>query len=209
MTVFDEILTTAKAGNGGQDQRPGQPDQVYLLSLVKCIQSCPEEQWKALSQPARDWFNLCVRASNGMKPLSEPEGFKKKVEDRIPGAGKDIIVNVAPDFDAPMTIVEDKPKPKTVSIPAVKTVAQIGQVKDKSKKEKQQGVLNAIRKTVIEHLDWSTKQVHQHLLDNGYPEIKLDIVAVNAGDIRRVVACVKDLGHWQEKNDKVQEKTAS
>jgi len=208
MTIFEEILSVAKAGNGGMDQLPHQSDQEYLLSLVRCIRSCPDEQWESLSKNpedtkedpsklkpeayAQDWVNYSIRAINGMKEIPYPPGFKEAKQPAPPPPPAPV-QPVAP--PPPVKVVEDK---KEVQIPAIKNVSQIGEVKDKVKREKNVGVLNAIRRTVIEHLDWSAKQVYQYLSENGYPSIKPDIVAVNAGDIRRVCAVVKELNHWKD-----------
>ena len=213
MSVFTEILLVAKSGNGGKDQSPGEDDQAYLLSLATCISQCPDVQWKSLSDEAKKWYDEAVRSSNGTLPIPEPEGFNKEEELVFT-----VSTGTAPAGNGAATTTYTTPEKKVAivksiesgriqsqssspkhDIPAVKTIDQIGQIKTTTeRKQKDSGVLDAIRKTVILHLDWTSKQVHQYLTENGYPNANANVVAVNAGDIRRVVACVKDLGHWKD-----------
>jgi hypothetical protein len=189
MSVFSEILLVAKSGNGGTDQIRGQDDQSYLLSLAQCIAGCPGEQWEALSDEAKEWYDSVTRSSNAMLPIPEPEGYKptelvKPAETQLIHKKADVVI-----------------------IPAIKSILQIGEIKGQPKsKQKENGILDAIRKTVILHLDWTAKQVHQHLVENGYPNANANVVAVNAGDIRRVVAAVKELGFWREQQDRIEQK---
>jgi hypothetical protein len=207
MTVFEEILATTKNGNGGTDQTPFQGDQAYILSLATCISKCPLEQWKALSTAASDWYNLCVRSINGSQLLPLPEGFVS-IHGNAPSDAADVATaGLTVNSSASGRIQSSKPNqantPKTktdTALPPVKKVEQIGELKGTAeKRSKNSGILNAIRKAVILHPDWTTKQIHQSLVENGFPDTKLDIVAVNAGDIRRTIAVVKELGFWYEK----------
>lgn len=76
--------------------------------------------------------------------------------------------------------------------------------------KKSNGVVDAIRKTLIQHPDWTNLHVKEFLATHDWPGVKLETVQVNAGDIRRVIQLARGMGYWNNhevvEGDKVETK---
>jgi hypothetical protein len=183
-TIYDEVLAVAKA-QGVRDKSASISDQDFLKQISEAISTCPDNAWYNLSEPAKTWFNQEAReAINSLKPIPFPQGYKD-----VPGE----ISTPAPTpvVGAVVSKVYEAQTGRTQS--AVPNIANTPQAK-----KKPEGVIGAIRKTIILNPDWTTRLVHDYLVKNGWPQLKLDVVAVNAGDIRKTVAMVKELNKWKD-----------
>ena len=170
ITVFDEVFAVAKVA-GVKEQSPGQSDHDFLLSIAKAIGDLPDDAWDKLSITAQEWYVLVAGELNSHKPMSPPQGFLSKTQ-----------LKPVP----PPARVEPKPVPPPPPVPV------------SSRAKKPDGVVTAIRKTIILNPDWTTRRVHEYLVANGWPNLKLDVVSVNAGDIRKTIEAAKELGKWKD-----------
>jgi hypothetical protein len=71
------------------------------------------------------------------------------------------------------------------------------------------GIIEAVRRQVILHPDWTSRQVHQYLQSNGFPDAKVETVIVNASDAHNMISIIKELGYWRDEEIKVQAGAAS
>lgn len=173
MTIFEEVFAVAKA-EGVKEQGPAQSEQDFLFSILKAVNGCSNEAWNALSAESQSWAEVAIKENNARKPIPAPLGYHSNIPIPVPVAPvpSKVQVKVQPAPVAATNIPKAKPKPE--------------------------GVVSAIRKTIILNPDWPTRKVHEYLVGNGWPNLKLDVVSVNAGDIRRTVAMVKEVGKWRE-----------
>ena len=184
-TMFEAVLRVAKT-SGGADQLPNQQDQVFLFSLVKALSICPQDQWESLPVSAHEWYNTAAKLNNESKPIPLPEGFRS--------------INVIKHAPSPPIA---PPQPAKTVPKANPVVVAIPEQKERAKRNKNAGILDTIRKTIILNPAWNAKQVHEYVVKNGYPDASQAIVAVNTGDVKRVLALVKELGYWKEAEAKV------
>lgn len=180
MTIFEEVFAVAKT-EGIKDQLPAQTEQDFLFSIAMAIGKCDVKKWDALSPSAQQWYDKAVHEHNATRPIPEPTGYRQywKVPPLI--------------IEVPTPITKQQPKIVVQDL-AVQAKAIVAVSKAKPKPE---GVVSHIRKTIILNPDWTTRKVHEYLVANGWPNLKLDVVAVNAGDIRKTVEMVKELGLWR------------
>jgi hypothetical protein len=180
MTIFEEVFAVAKVAKI-KDQAEGQSEQDFLFSILKAVNTCPDDAWNALSVDAQLWADIAIKENNARKPIPEPHGYRdywKKVPASIPVQTSVRVQSVVPNI---------------ANVPKSPNIANVPKAKPKP-----EGVVSAIRKTIILNPDWPTRKVHEYLVGNGWPNLKLDVVSVNAGDIRRTVAMVKDLNKWKD-----------
>lgn len=194
-TIFDAVLRVAKT-NGGADQLSNQEDQPYLYAICKALSDCAQEMWESLPVSAHEWYNNAAKMINAGKMVPPPEGFKSALKP-IP-----VIQKPAP---PPKPTVQQKAKPEKAAVP---TPPPVVEQKERAKRNKNAGILDAIRKTIILNPLMNAKQVHEHIVKNGFPDASLAIVAVNTGDVKRVLALVRELGYWKESVNVEEKKTA-
>lgn len=185
MSVYNEVLQVA-VKNGAKERLEGQTDQEFITSLLFAIDRASDADFNTLSQEAGSWVEAAMRADNGRQLLPIPEGFEVKSQVTMHGP-------VVARFQS--AVPNQANTPQSNFTPKTKADTAIAKAK-----KKDGGVVDAIRKTIVLHPDWTTRQVHQYITENGFPQAKLDVVAVNAGDIRKTVAVVKELGFWLEKS---------
>lgn len=182
--TFSELLRVAKATeNKDFIQKPTQTDQDYLYILLQTIGRSSDADWDSLSANDQRYYTDAVDQRNNKKmPIPYPEGF----------------VSV----HAVKTVVE-KPVPiKHETAPQVQSVVpNVANTPKTKKSTKPTGIVDAIREMIILNPDWPTRKIHQTLVANGWTNTKLDVVAVNAGDIRKTIAKVKELGYWNDQKD--------
>jgi hypothetical protein len=185
MNIYEHLLKAVESA-GIVKQGFDQTDDQYLTSIVRAINKLDEEAWRRLPLPAEQWFNSAVIAINSLQSIPHPSGYigidssqrsttKSNKEPTKSGTAKEVLKS------PPMTrasIFQTTPG----SPPKVKR--QIT------------GVMDAMRKAVILHPEWTTRQVYDYLRLNGYPEAKLDTISVDGGNIRRVIQIAKELGLW-------------
>lgn len=169
MTVFEEILKIP----GVSLRHKNQGDQDYFSSILEVIRQGSMDEWDKLSTATQLWFNSSTENVNGLLPIVPPEGY----------VVTDIILH-GPEVGR----IQAK-APNLVTTPKIEPALPV---------KKASGVVDLIRKTIILNPNWPTRKVHQYITENGFPNTKLDVVAVNAGDIRRTIAMIKALGYWRD-----------
>ena len=195
-TTFDVVFRVAKA-NGVEAQKPGQDDESFLYSILKALSTCPQEQWEAMGFSCPNshvWYNTGVGANKDSLPIPFPSGFKPKILTKPP------VIKVEPAGGKNSVAPEAVP---SVSQGIIASTPR----KEKEKRSKNAGILDAIRKAVILNQDWSAKRVHEYITKNGFPEASYALVAVNVGDIKRVIIAIRELGCWKDR-DATEKKTA-
>ena len=177
MTIYDNLL---KATNIGP-QKEGQSDINHLVSILQAVADLPAEGWTALPNDVKQWFNDAARAHSSAQPLPPCPGFvgkdtiKESLTMKEPTKGKSAKEVFA---------TQVAPTPQAASI-------------DPSKK-KTTGVTEVLRRTVILHPDWTSRQLYDYLRNNGFPNAKLDTISVDGGNVRRVIELAKEMGYWKE-----------
>jgi len=187
-TVFEAALRVAKT-NGAQNQLTGQDDQNYLFSVLKALSTCDQDKWDQLGfvcPEAHKWYEAGAIANKNGTPIPFPQGYKPVILQKPPQ--KPVVKEpVKP----PVPVAITKPEPR----------------KEREKQSKNSGILDAVRRTVALNQSWNAKQVHEHLLKNGFPEVSHALVAVNVGDIKRTINVLRELGLMKEL-DAAEKKTA-
>lgn len=183
-STFDAALRVAKT-NGATNQLQGQDDQTFLFLILKALSTCAQDQWDALgvSHPkAHKWYEVAAEANNHQPtplPIPFPDGFKP--------------VKLSAPPPKPVVTVK-QPEPVVAALASPPKELR----KEKEKRSKNSGILDAIRKTIILNQTWNAKQVHEYIVKNGFPDASHAIVAVNTGDVKRVLALVRELGFWKD-----------
>lgn len=198
-TVFEAAFRVAK-NNGVKEQLPGQEDQVFLFSILKALGTCPQEDWDALGNScpkAHDWYQTAADANNKSRPIPFPDGFKQAKPVIPPPPPKPVVEIKQPTSHRLQTAV-----PNVANTPKAQTEPR----KEKEKRSKNAGILDEIRKVVIQNPNWNARQVYEYIIANGFPTASQALVSVNVGDIKRVILVAKNLGYWKEAN--AEKKTA-
>lgn len=190
MTIFESLSKAAQTTGFGK-QTPGESDDEYLIKLLRAVQKVPSNVWHMLPVQAQNWYNSAVEAHKESKPIPACPGYVGQEEAKE-------ISEAKPGLTA-MEILQAKP-PDPNKAASRFQAAPIQVTKTKGKK-KITGVMDALRKVVILHPDWSSRQVYDYLRDNGYPDAKLDTISVDGGNIRRVIQLAKELGYWKEQTE--------
>lgn len=68
---------------------------------------------------------------------------------------------------------------------------------ERKQQKREHGIVDAIRLAAITHEGWSAKQLYD-LLVKDWPNVKLNTIAVNIGDIYRVMHLARGLGYWND-----------
>lgn len=185
-TVYEAAFRVAKT-NGATDQKQGQDDQAFMFSILKALSTCAQAEWDNLGNThptAHVWYQEAADANNKGVPIPLLNGFKPK------------IITKAPPPSPPKPVIEVKkaepPKPAATA-PA--------QRKEREKHSKNAGILDKIRETVALNEEWNAKRVHEYIIKNGFPNASYAIVAVNVGDIKRVILTLRGLGLLKEVNE--------
>lgn len=189
-SIFEAVLRVAKT-NGGTAQQANQSDQAFLFSIVKALASCADQEWDSLPVTAHEWYNTVAKQNNAGKQISNPEGF-------VSALAK----------PAPAKVQTAKPTPAEKPVTVIPPPPPVVEQKERTKRNKNAGILDAIRKTIILNPNLNAKQVHEVLTKVGFPDASLAIVAVNTGDVKRVIALVQELGYWKEPVNAAEKKTA-
>ena len=185
-TTYEAALRVAKT-NGATDQKPGQDDQAFMFSILKALSTCAQAEWDNLGNThptAHVWYQVAADANNKSVLIPVLDGFKPK------------IIIKTPPLPPPKPVIEVKKAEPPKTIPPSPPAPQR---KEREKHSKNAGILDKIRETVIINQDWNAKKIHEYITKNGFPDASYAIVAVNVGDIKRVLLVVKALGYWKEK----------
>jgi hypothetical protein len=183
MTVFDSLFNLAQT-KGIEKQKPGQTDNDYLISIVRVISKVSDEEWNTLALPAASWFNQAAPLASAMQILPICPGFigldevNKTATTSIPTKGltaAEVFKSPASRFQSSQPNISNTPKEKKSST----------------------GIMDAVRRTVIIHPEWTSRQVYDYLKLNGFPNANLDTISVDGGNIRRVIEIAKELGLWK------------
>lgn len=190
MTIFDQLYAIAAKCADMKKQGPEHSDEQYLRVLLEVIGDkgkVSNEEWNRLSIPAQTWFNDAVVAIRAMKPIPPCPGFIGRGESRkitqtsSPPKGLSAVEALASQPSKFQTVPPTFPREKKVVT----------------------GVMDAIRRVVILHPEWTSRQVYDYLKSNGYPNAKLDSISVDRGNIHRVIEIMKELG-WQEPQKEIE-----
>jgi hypothetical protein len=190
MTIFEELYKEVEKHAGFKRQSAEQSDEVYIQSLLVVVQKIPELDWNKVTKPSRDWYNAAAMQWKKDKSILPCPGF----------LGKDSIKKAELTVTPPqgMTATEALKIKIPESGRMSSTEPNIANTPKSNIPKKQiTGVMDALRKTVIIHPEWSSRQVYDYLRLNGYPNAKLDTISVDGGNIRRVIDIMKELG-WKE-----------
>lgn len=191
-SIFEELTRISAVG----EQSSGQSDTAYIELILISVGSLSEDDWNKLSTESQTWFNEAVVKKNKMQPLPECPGFKGSQTS-------------SPRIETPpkgLTATEILSNPTTIIIPPVHGTdsgrvqsVQPNIANTPKQKKKTTGIMDALRKTVVMHTDWTARQIWNHLKANGFPDAKLDTVSVDSGNYRRVIEIAKEMGFWIEK----------
>lgn len=180
-SLFEELFEAAKSVG----MRPYKATDIrdeYLTDLAKAIYSLPETKWVALSLSAKQWYNDFSKARNTISdnPLPSPQGFL--------GEAKQI------EADDQTKSITNPPSTTEIikQVELARTQSSVPNVANKPKEKS--GVLDAMRKVVLLHPDWSARKVYLYLKDNGWPNVNLNTMAVEVGNTKRVIDCARSLG---------------
>lgn len=190
-SIFDELFKVAQPV-GMQKQRIDQTDDEYLTTLVRAITTVDDEGWNSLSVQAQTWHNSAIDYVNKLLPVPVCPGF----------IGTEVVQHTRATVVPPKGLTADeifKSKPPTG------TAASRFQSTPSSPKVKATGIMDALRRTVIIHPEWTSRQVYDYLKLNGFPNAKLDTISVDGGNIRRVIEIARELGLWHDKKEEVKE----
>lgn len=187
-TIFDNLLSVA-ATKGVGVQEAGESDDAYIRRILKAVHSVDDPLWNKLPIKAQQWFNEAATAASTAHPLPPCPGFvgrdqvQKTVETVTPPKG----------LPAKEAIKTQKPAKPAVVKPPLAT-------EPPKRKREITGVMDALRRTVILHPDWSSRQIYDFLRLNGYPNAKIDTISVDGGNIKRVIELAKQMGFWIDKD---------
>lgn len=180
-TIYYTALRVA-IGKGHSGERDGKSEQDFLLGIVSTIAHLPDPEWERLPVPVQEWCNNACQLHNIGQPIPLPEGYKP-----IPPPPA-VVIPPPPPPPSPPPPPDMHEGREPVEAPR----------KTREKNSKNAGILDAIRKTVILNPNWTARQVHEYLTLNGYPDTKQPIVAVNTGDVKRVITLARELGFWRD-----------
>lgn len=181
ITIFEELVKITHF----QIQQPGEPDNDYLKNLVTSVSKLPDNQFWKLSGPAQNWFNNAASSYTTLKTIPDCPGFKEQQKNKV-----DIKPVIAGRIQSVAPNIGNTPKAKVV----------VAKTPEAVKIKKNPGVMDAIRRCVILHPDWTTRKVYQYLKENGWPTVNLNTVAIDGGNIRRVIDLAREMGFWLDAN---------
>lgn len=184
-TIYNTLFTAAQSA-GLTERTPEESDQEHLQRLVEAVNNITEEAWRELPQSCQTWQIRAVKSINAMNVAPECPGF---VYTSKPNA------EPAP---AKTTLRFDSSKPNKANTPKAAKPISVPKVVDKKKRST--GISAELRKLVILHPDWSARDLYNYLKDNGFPNAKLETIAVDGGNIRRTIELAREMGFWNEKN---------
>lgn len=179
-TIFDHLFRVAQT-KGVQKQQPGESDQDFLKKVLRAVHGVDEPTWNSLPIKAQQWYNDAATAVSTANPIPPCPGFN----------GKDEIQKVAETSVPPKGLTAQEALKQSVQVKPPITAQP-------KRKREVTGVMDALRRTVIFHPDWTTRQIFDYLKLNGFPNAKLDTISVDGGNIKRVIQIAKELGFWKE-----------
>ena len=152
-----------------------------MRTILRAVHGADDQLWNSVPIPAQQWFNDAATAVSTANPVPPCPGF----------IGLDEVHRVAEMAEPPkgMTAKEvlNTPRPQATVTSSPKA------------KRQGTGVMDALRRTVILHPEWTSRQLYDYLKLNGFPNAKLDTISVDGGNIRRVIEIAKELGYWNNK----------
>lgn len=174
MTIFEE-LTNIAALHGFKKKLPGQLDEAYLLELIETVGTkFTEAQWGMLSEESQEWYNSAVRARNKLQAVVNCPGYDNIETDR-----KSWNTQQPPEGKLP------EKKPMTNKVPPTR----------------KPGVIDAIRRIVVQNPDWTNQQVYDNV--SATFTVKMETVAINTSDIKKTISIARELGKWNDGNKEV------
>ena len=198
-SIFDHLYRVAQTAGVGK-QEPGQSDQDYLKRILRAVHGVNEQLWNSIPVPAQQWFNEAATLVSQAKPIPPCPGFmgkdeiQKTIDTVVPPKG----LTAEEALNQPVAPQTDPQKRVHVaSSPQVRP-----KLADVTKPKRQvTGVMDALRRTVVVHPEWTSRQLYDYLKLNGFPNAKLDTISVDGGNIKRVIEIAKELGFWNEKGN--------
>lgn len=167
-SIYNQLVEAAQTVGWTEDLTLS--DQLFLKSLLKAVSKTSNDVWDKLSNRSKTWFNDAADANNVRNTT--------------------VLLPIPEGYierDAPAVAKQEEAK-KAIPVP----------IPTKAKATKVSGVIDAIRRALVTHQDWNNHQIHEFVQQNGFPALKLDTVQVNAGDVRKTIAVIKELGFWKE-----------
>lgn len=181
MKLFEELFAAASTKGLKPMSESGKTGDAYLIDMLVAVSQLSSDVWNGLSTTAQEWYNAAGTAANKRQPLPPLEGFHE-----TPAATPEL--------------VKEKQKPVKTPKPQTQPVTKAVEEPPVVRKQRvfaKTGVIDAVRRTFIDHPDWTARQAHEELVKQ-FPQLALETVMVNAGDIRRVIALAREMGYWNE-----------
>lgn len=200
-TVYESLLKAAQTVNFGK-QRIDQSDDEYLTALVRAVSTVDDDTWAKIPLDAQQWYDKAATNIN-----KRDEQIPPRHENPLPGfVGKDEIKETKATTTPPkgLTATELLSGSRASRFQA-STPNPTPTPKERGKKGK--GYMDAVRRTVLIHPEWTSRQVYDHLKLNGYPDVKLDTISVDGGNVRRVIELAKEMGYWKSEEKAAEQST--
>lgn len=193
-TIFDHLFRVAQT-KGVEKQQPGESDQDYLKKVLRAVHSVDVPVWNSLPLKAQEWFNEAATAVSSAHQVPLCPGF----------IGKDEVQKTVETVTPPKGLSASE----ALATQTSKTQASRPTISNPTKRKREvTGIMDALRKTVILHPEWTSRQLYDYLKLNGFPNAKIETISVDGGNIKRVIELAKQLGYWNEKgNQNVEVKT--
>lgn len=199
-TVYESLLKAAQTVNFSK-QKIDQTDDEYLTALVRAIQTISDAEWAKLPKDAQEWYN---KAATNVNQAQDDKPRPRQENPLLGFVGKDEIEEVKqvtePNKGLTATELLSKSRASRFQASVPNPTAPKS---ERGKKGK--GYMDAVRKTVLVHPDWTSRQIYDYLKGNGFPEVKLDTISVDGGNVRRVIELAKEMGLWKQDEPAKQE----
>ncbi len=192
MDLHQQLLEAAKSV-GFNDKTPGETDDEYLTRLVRTVATVDDPAWNIITKAGQAWFNDAVDAVNAMQSPPALPGFNTaEVEQPNPEAEPP----AEPESKVALPLPATEPQKPMGSLPTTKPT--IPAIKQAKRTRVTSGLIDALRRTVIQHPDWSARTVYDHLTKNGFPNANIETVNVNVSDLHKVIAIARELRFWND-----------
>lgn len=170
----------------------------YLGRLVRTVHTVSDEAWAKLTEPCQAWFNEAAAKINAGGLLLECPGFTDEPvtvaldpKEKVPAAPK----KTKEEKDAEAAQAKaDKAASKA------KEKADKEAAKKAAKPERARGVSEALRELIIRNQGWTTEQLKQQLILDGWVEeqLKVGTLSTLRTDTLSTIKIIKLLGHWTD-----------
>ena len=190
-TVYESLLKAAQTVNFNK-QRVDQSDDEYLTALVRAVSTVSNEVWVKLPKEAQEWYDKAATNINQRDELILPRhdnpllGFNGRQEIEQTKSATPV-----KGLSATELLTQSRASRFQASVPNIANTPKL----EKGKKGK--GYMDAVRRTVLTHPEWTSRMVYDYLKLNGYPDAKLDTISVDGGNVRRVIELAKEMGLWK------------